>query len=112
MIQAGKLNKRVEISYLATGSPAVDDFGMPNTSWEELCTVWAAVEPISGREFWAQQQVQSEITVKIRVRYRNDITEGMQAEYNSKTYTIKNVIDYKESHKELWLMCSEGVINA
>jgi len=112
MMQAGRLDKRVKISHLVTGSPAVDDFGAPNTSWEELDTVWAAVEPISGREFWAQQQVQSEISVRIRIRYRNDVTVGMKAEYNGKTYMIKTIIDYQESHRELQLMCSEGVINA
>jgi SPP1 family predicted phage head-tail adaptor len=111
-MKSGSLNKRIKISQLVTGSPVVDDLGTPNTSWEELDTVWAAVEPISGRDFWAQQQVQSEITVKIRIRYRNDVVVGMKAEYNSKTYMIKNIIDYQESHKELWLMCSEGVINA
>ncbi len=111
-MQAGTLNKRIKISQLVTGSPATDEFGAPNTSWEELDTVWAAVEPISGREFWAQQQVQSEITVKIRIRFRDDVVVGMKAEYNNKTYTIKYIIDYQESHKELWLMCSEGVINA
>jgi len=111
-MQAGTLNKRIKISQLVTGSPTTDEFGAPNTSWEELDTVWAAVEPISGREFWAQQQVQSEIIAKIRIRYRDDVAVGMKAEYNSKTYMIKNIIDYQESHKELLLMCAEGVINA
>jgi len=111
-MQAGTLNKRIKISQLVTGSPATDEFGAPNTSWEELDTVWAAVEPISGREFWAQQQVQSEITAKIRIRYRDDVAVGMKTEYNNKTYMIKNIIDYQEGHKELLLMCTEGVINA
>ena len=111
MTQAGSLNKRIKISQLVTGSPAKDEFGAPNTSWEELDTVWCAIEPLSGREFWAQQQVQSEITARIRIRYRSDISAGMKGEYNGKTYIIKNIIDYQESHRELWLMCSEGVIN-
>ena len=112
MTQAGRLNKRVKISQLVTGSPAVDAYGQPNTSWEELDTVWAAVEPVSGREFWTQQQVQSEITAKIRIRYRADIATGMKAEYGGKTYMIQVVIDLLEAHRELHLMCSEGVINA
>ncbi len=111
-MQAGALNKRIKISQLVTGSPAVDEFGAPNTTWEELDTIWGAVEPITGREFWAQQQIQSEITTRIRIRYRNDIVSGMRAEYNGKIYTIKYIIDNQESHKELQLMCSEGVINA
>jgi len=112
MTQVGRLNKRVKISQLATGSPAVDAYGQPNTSWEEVDTVWAAIEPVSGREFWAQQQVQSEITAKIRIRYRNDVSAGMKAEYGGKTYMIQTVIDPLEAHRELHLMCSEGVINA
>lgn len=111
-MQSGTLNKRVKISQLLTGSPATNELGEPNASWEELDTIWAAVEPLSGREFWAQQQVQSEIIAKIRIRYRDDVSVGMKAEYNGKTYMIKNIIDYQECHKELWLMCSEGVINA
>ncbi len=110
-MQTGKLNKRIKISQLITGSPATDDLGQQNTSWEELDTVWGAVEPLSGREFWAQQQVQSEITARIRIRYRDDITAGMKAEYNNKTYMIKYLIDEKENHRELQLMCSEGVMN-
>ena len=111
-MRAGDLNKRITLYELVTGSPAKDEFGEPNTSWEALDTVWASIEPISGREFWAQQQVQSEITARIRIRYRDDITPGMKAEYQSKTYAIKNVIDKDEKHAELQLMCSEGVIHA
>ena len=111
-MQAGRLNKRITISQLVTGSPAVDEFGQPNKTWEEVDTVWGSVEPLNGREFWAQQQVQSEITGKIRIRYRDDINPGMKAVYNSKTYMILNVIDPLETHKELNLMVSEGVINA
>jgi len=110
-MQAGKLNKRIKISQLVTGSPTKDEFGQPNTSWEEIDTVWCAIEPLSGREFWAQQQVQSEITVRIKIRYRSDIIMGMKGEYGGKTYMIQNIIDPQEEHRELQLMCSEGVIN-
>lgn len=110
-MRAGDLNKRIQISKLVTGSPTVNEFGEPNTSWESLDTVWAAIEPLSGREFWAQQQVQSEITVRIRIRYRDDILPGMKAEYGSKKYVIQNVIDRDEQHAELQLMCSEGVVH-
>jgi len=111
-MRAGLLNKRVTVYQKVTGSPAVDSLGQPNTSWEELDTVWAAVEPLSGREFWAQQQVQSEITSRIRIRYRSDIIVGMKITYHSRTYIIKYMIDNLEEHKELWLMCTDGVVNA
>jgi len=111
-MRSGDLKKRVKISRQVAGSPAVDEFGAPLMTWEELATVWAAVEPLNGREFWAQQQVQSSVSVRIRIRYLNSVLPGMKAEYNSKTYVIQNVIDKEEKHQELQLMCSEGVINA
>jgi len=111
-MKSGKLKKRITIYQLVEGSPRVDEFGEPNTSWELLATVWAAIEPVSGREFWAQQQVQSEISAKIRIRYRDDVVSGMKVEYAGKKYHIKNVIDAEEAHKELHLMVSEGVVNA
>jgi SPP1 family predicted phage head-tail adaptor len=109
MINAGKLNKRVSLEQSVAGSPAVNDFGEPVVVWEELAEVWAAMEPLTGREFWAQQQVQSEITVRIRIRYRSDVLAGMRVVYNTAVYMIKNIIDPLEKHEELHLMCSEGV---
>lgn len=110
-MRAGDYNKRAKISELVTGSPARDELGTPNTSWEEVTTVWCAIEPLSGRELFAQQQIQSEISVRIRIRYRDGISSGMKAEYNNKVYMIKNIIDIKEKHRELHLMCTEGVID-
>jgi SPP1 family predicted phage head-tail adaptor len=111
MLEAGKLNKRVVVQQSITGSPAVNSFGEPNISWEDLATVWGAVEPLRGNEFWAQQQIQSEIVVRIRIRYRSDVLAGMRVYYNSKYYPIMSIIDPLELHKELQLMCSEGVRN-
>ena len=110
-MNSGKLNKQVAIYQLADESPRVDDLGAPSQSWALLATVWAAIEPISGREFWAQQQVQSEISARIRIRYRADVTAGMKVQYAGKKYHIKNVIDKEEEHRELHLMVSEGVVN-
>jgi SPP1 family predicted phage head-tail adaptor len=109
MLSAGKLNKRVLIEKSVPGSPPVNEFGEPVVSWIEVDTVWASAEPLSGREFWAQQQVQSEITERFRIRYRADILTGMRVVYNSAIYMIKSIIDPLEKHEELNLMCAEGV---
>ena len=109
MLSAGKLNKRISLQRSVAGSPAKNEFGEPNVSWQDLATVWSSVEPLNGREFWAQQQVQSEITVRFRIRFRNDVLAGMRIDYNNAIYMIKTVIDPMEEHEELQLMCSEGV---
>ncbi len=108
-MKSGDLNKRIVIQEKTVGSPAVDAFGQPSVVWQDLHTVWAAVEPLTGREFWAQQQFQSELTTKFRIRYLTDITTEMRIRYAGKTYMIKSVIDPKEDHIELQFMTEEGV---
>jgi len=109
MIQAGKLNKRVTIQEFSAGSPAQDENGEPLGSWGTFKVVWAAIEPIQGNEFWAQQQVQSEVSHRVRIRYLSGVLAKMRVLYGSRILVIQAVIDPKEKHKEMQLMCSEGV---
>lgn len=105
------LNKRITIQQLTADSPAQDDYGEPSNTWTEFATVWAAVEPIQGREFWAQQQVQSEVKVRVRTRYISGVLPNMRISYGSRILDIVEVIDPQEKHEELQLMCSEGLTN-
>lgn len=107
-MDAGRLDKRITIQSVAVTRNAI---GEPIQSWADVATVWAAVEPVQGREFWEQQQVQSEVTTRIRIRYRAGITAAMRVVYGSRLLNIRSVIDPKERHDELQLMCSEGVNN-
>jgi len=111
MITPGILNKRITIQRLVAGSPAVNSFGEPQNTWTDLAEVWGSVEPVQGREFWAQQQVQAEITIRVRIRYLSTVTAGMRVLYGSRILDIGSVIDPKEKHVEMQLMCSEGVTN-
>jgi SPP1 family predicted phage head-tail adaptor len=108
-MSAGKLTKRVTIQQRAAGSPAKDAFGAPVTSWTTFAEVWASLEPVSGREFWAQQQVQSEVTIKVNIRYLAGVLPEMRILYGTRVLTIKHVIDPMERHDFLNLMCAEGV---
>lgn len=109
MIGSGKLNKRVTIEQLVAASPARNAYGEPETTWTTFATIWASIEPIQGREFWAQQQVQSEVTVRVRTRYLAGVTSEMRVVYGTRILSIESVIDPEEKHQELQLMCSEGV---
>jgi SPP1 family predicted phage head-tail adaptor len=71
--------------------------------------VWAAVEPLSGRELLAAQQAQSEVTLRVRMRFRSDVTAAMQLLHGNKTYEVASVIDLKGRRRELELMCKEIV---
>ena len=98
----GDLDQRVTFSRLQTGQ---DEIGQPVTSWVTLGTVWAAVEPQAGREFVAAGAAQSELTTKIRIRYRPGITSGDRVIHDGRVYDIQSVIDYRSEKRQLVLLC-------
>jgi len=99
-----KLRHRVIIQQ---NQPTINAFGEETEQWADIATVWAAVEPIKGREFFAAQKENAETTVRITIRYRTSITADMRILYGNKNYEINAIIDVEERHVELQLMCQE-----
>lgn len=81
-------------------------------------TVWARIAPISGREFFAAAQVQSEVTTRISIRWRDDVDETCRVRHVTDhstspqkydEYDIAAVMpDEKTGRRELVMMCSKG----
>lgn len=83
--------------------------GIPEESWATVATVWAAVSDISGKEYFQAQAVQSEVTTRIKIRYRTGITPSMRVLYGSRVFQILSVIDKDERHRVMELMCKEVI---
>src|SRR5690606_36528234 len=77
--------------------------------WSSYARVWAAVEDISGREFWAAQQVQSEVTTRVRVRYLPGVEPSMRVLHAGRTLEIVAVLEPDGTRRELQLLCKELV---
>lgn len=109
-MQAGKLRHRVTIKQpVRSQSPAT---GAVTETWQKVADVWAEVSPSSAREFTAAMAVQSEITTRITIRYRPDITSKHRIEYRGKIYNVEGVLPDPVSGLDyLTLPCSEGVNN-
>jgi SPP1 family predicted phage head-tail adaptor len=61
---------------------------------------------MSGREYFAAQQAQVEVTTNIRMRFIVGISALMRIEReNGELFDIINVIDVEGKHKELKLLC-------
>ena len=106
MLKAGNLRHRVTLQRKQqTQNPQT---GAMVTTWVTEATVPAAVEPLSAREFIAAQAVQSDVSVRIRVRYRPGITSAMRLLHDGKVYGITGVLADKDSGREyLTLPCAE-----
>lgn len=103
-MDSSRLKRRVTIQYPPTTQ---DAYGQPVSTMTTLATVWAAVEPLSGGLLFASKQSQSEITLKVTIRYLATVEEDMQVVYGPHTYIILYLIDPEMQHTSLELMCSE-----
>ena len=101
-MKAGDLDQRVTVErYTSTQ----DELGQPIESWAPLFTCWAAVEPLTGREYLAAQAAVSEVTARIRMRFRPWMTAQDRVIHNGTTYGIESLVDVRSGNRELVLMC-------
>lgn len=101
-MKAGQLDQRVTVERLVQG---YDEIGQPVNSWLPIFAAWAAVEPLVGREYIAAQAAQSEVSTRIRLRYRPGITSADRVIHEDRSYNITSVADVHSDHRELVLMC-------
>jgi len=76
--------------------------------WQDMVTVWASVEPLSGREYFYSHQIKAELTHRVKTRYRTDITIKMRIKHRDRVLEIESIIDLKERHEVLEILCKEG----
>jgi SPP1 family predicted phage head-tail adaptor len=105
-MRAGTLNRQIVIESRVETD---DDTGDPVPVWLPFATVWGALEPGRGRQFVGEQQIESEVTGRIRIRYRPGVTAKMRAVVDGVPYDILAVLDLKDRHEEMHLLTSEGL---
>lgn len=76
---------------------------------EFLRTVWASVEPLTGRELILSRQVQSEITHKIRTRWFEGLLPSDLARVGARIFGIVSVGDEKERGRWMEIMAVERI---
>ena len=105
-MRAGQLNKRV---ILQARSVSRGDSGGEVVTWTDVDTVWAAIWPKAGREYFSSDQVQAEVSGRIRIRWRADVRPDWRIEYGNRHFDIKAIINVEERDRMLDLMVSEAV---
>lgn len=122
-MQAGRLRFRVELQRRVDTQQSS---GQPVHTYETFKTVRASIEPLTGREFIAAQQIQADISTVITIRFRSDVDETCRVRHvvdNSQSPPLEEFFDIaaalpdkKTNRRELKLMCvkrsAEGWRNA
>lgn len=103
-ISPGDLRHKIIIQKLEN---IQDTFGQPIESWSDIYTVWASIDPLVGKQYFAAETITHELTHKIRMRFKTGITPDMRVQFGSRYFQIVSVINYQERNIELQLMCRE-----
>ena len=102
----GKLRHQVEIL-----KPVIskDTLGQEIESWEVQHSVWASIEPLSGKEYFSAKQVNSEATIKLTIRYVESLLPHWVVQFGQCIFNIEAIINLEERNRYLQLLCSEKV---
>lgn len=110
-IRAGQLNRRIQLQRQST---VRDSMGGPQRTWLNLATVWAEIQPLSGRELESAQRMASEVTHQITVRYQpmfadTRVVAGYRALYKARVFNIHAALNDEERNIFITLLASEGL---
>jgi SPP1 family predicted phage head-tail adaptor len=90
----------------------VDSNGEATEEWTDSFggqEISASIEPLSGRELVAAQQVHSRVTTRIIVRYRPGILPEMRIVHRGVLYNIEAVVpDAESGYRHATLLCYSG----
>lgn len=88
--------------------------GQAPETWVDVATgVWAGVEPIRGREFFAAGQQQLPVDARVIMRWRNDVEAGMRVVDGADVWEVATTpINPDSANVTIELMCVAGVRGA
>lgn len=100
-----KRTRRITIQH---PTEAADRF-VAGKTWADLATVWASIEPLTGDEKWAADQVEAMVSHRIRIAYRAGVTSAMRIVYGTRTFNIAAVLNPNEANVELEILATESL---
>lgn len=103
--RAGELRQRVTVEAPSVARNAQGGF---SETWATAETRYAKIEPLSGREFFEAQRVDSDVTHMVTMRYFSGLTSSHRITYGSRTFYIESVINTDERDWKTVAMCRES----
>ena len=100
-MNAGGFDQRVTIQS-KTATRAAN--GEEVLTWTTFATVWAKVEQLSGREFFAGAQMQDWVNARVTIRYKAGVVHDMRVTWRGDPLEVVSVVE-KGRKEYVELMC-------
>ncbi len=110
-VGAGQLNHRVRIQQPTT---VKDALGAPTLTWSDVATVWADIQPLSGREARIADRIAAELTHQITVRFQPIFADPsavarMRVLFKDRVFALHAALNDDEANVVVILLASEGL---
>lgn len=107
-LEAGSLRERIQFQ---SRHATRDTIGGEEFTWNDEGEVWAAVEPITGREASIASQTQAITTLKVVCRNRDDVTQTWRIVWRNQILSIEAVLPHPLRDR-ITVLCSQGLNKA
>lgn len=77
------------------------------TTQNEVCTCWAKITSIGGKQYWEAQSIGASVTHEIYIRYRDDIDNSMIICYKNREFDMVYMVDIDEDEKYIKILAKE-----
>lgn len=95
--------------YLQKRTLNSNEFGESVPHWKTEAALFAAIEPLAGREQWLAQQVQPDLTHRVMIYARDSVTPEKRFLWNTRILRIESVRAVGERQEHLECLCVEEV---
>jgi len=83
--RAGNLRQRVLLQQV---TPTVDSYGETVEVWTDYKRAWCRIEPLMGKELLDARQLTADVTHRVTMRNRDDVTEKMRINLNGRVLHV------------------------
>lgn len=100
----GRLKHRITFQEL---SQSKNEYGELVEEWLDIKTVWAEIKPVSGNQFFAAKQINSEISHNVYIRCRTDLKPSMRIKFKERVFEILYLMNVNEDNWLMQIYCKE-----
>ena len=109
-MRAGQLRNTIIFQQLTVAN---DSWGKSVSTWTDQVTTRAAIWPIRGTEQLENMKLDNEMTHRIRIRFRKNITPKMRIKFFragvTRYFNIRSIVNPDERNIYLEIMATEEV---
>ena len=106
-INPGELRHKIIFQKLNTDGDNQNGYGEPIEIWDDILITRAGIYPLSGKEFYSAETVNSEVTHKVNIRYAKGLSPDMRIKFGDRLFFIISIINFQEKNVELQILCKE-----